>query len=178
VTNETAADASAVVIRPAQPGELSAAGDLRVSAYVAGEFLRPDSGYAPRLRGLGADGTGIVLVAMAGQRMVGTVMLQQWPQGGQVVTGPGEAEIRALAVAPDAQGRGIGRALLRALVAEAARRGVRHLVLSTQPEMRAAHRLYEQEGFERLPNRDWTPEPGVDLLAYGRWLAGPAAGRG
>jgi hypothetical protein len=32
--------------------------------------------------------------------------------------------------------------------------------------MTAAHRLYERLGFTRLPERDWTPLPGVDLLVY------------
>ena len=32
--------------------------------------------------------------------------------------------------------------------------------------MRAAHRLYERTGFRRLPERDWSPRPGVQLLAY------------
>jgi hypothetical protein len=33
--------------------------------------------------------------------------------------------------------------------------------------MTAAHRLYERLGFTRLPGRDWSPVPGVDLLVYG-----------
>jgi hypothetical protein len=50
-------------------------------------------------------------------------------------------------------------------------RGIRHLVLLTLPEMRAAHRLYSQAGFRRLPDRDWSPRPGEVLLAYGLVLA-------
>ena len=37
--------------------------------------------------------------------------------------------------------------------------------------MKAAHYLYEKAGFSRLPERDWSPEPGVNLLAYGLDLA-------
>ena len=48
-----------------------------------------------------------------------------------------------------------------------ARQGVRHLVLCTQPEMAAAHHLYEQAGVARLPERDWCPVEGLTLLAYG-----------
>jgi hypothetical protein len=44
-------------------------------------------------------------------------------------------------------------------------------VLLTLPEMRAAHRLYTQAGFGRLPDRDWSPRPGEVLLAYGLALA-------
>jgi ribosomal protein S18 acetylase RimI-like enzyme len=159
-----------VVIREAWPTELAEVGELRVTAYVADGFLSPESGYAPRLRALGADGNGTVLVAVPradDRRILGTVMLQPWPHAGQVVTGPGEAEIRALAVAPEDQGRGTGGALLRAVIERAAGSGVRHLVLMTQQEMRTAHHLYEREGFRRLPERDWYPVPGVALLAYG-----------
>jgi ribosomal protein S18 acetylase RimI-like enzyme len=176
----------AVLIRDALPDELPAIGELRVRAYVTGGFLSPDSGYAPRLRALGTHSGGSVLVAVAadGQAapaagtavgtapIVGTIMLVSWPDTGEVVTGPGEAEIRALAVAPGTQGQGIGRALLGAVLERAARQGTRALVLSTQPEMRAAHRLYERAGFTRLPDRDWSPEPGVNLLVYGLTLTG------
>ena len=40
------------------------------------------------------------------------------------------------------------------------------MVLSTDPGMRAAHRLYERFGFTRAPERDWSPVPGVDLIAF------------
>ena len=156
-----------MLIRDAHPDELEEIGDIRVSAYLADGFLSPDSGYAPHLRELGADGTGQVLVAAGPDgRLIGTVMLQFWPQGGQVVKGPGEAEMRALAVRPDARGSGLGRALVAAALAQARQAGVRDLLLLTQPEMKAAHHLYEDAGFTRLAERDWSPEPGIVLLAY------------
>lgn len=108
------------------------------------------------------------------ERVVGTVMLQTWPDAGPVVAGPHEAEIRALAVRPGIQGRGIGRELLRQVISRAAGVGVDHLVLCTEPEMRAAHHLYEQAGFVRLPERDWKPVPEVTLLVYGLDLVAPA----
>ena len=77
---------------------------------------------------------------------------------------------------PEAQGRGMGSSLLRAVIARAARQGVRHLVLLTQPEMLSAQHLYQRAGFRRLPDRDWSPAPGVILLAYGLALAGKEAG--
>lgn len=176
-----------MLIRDVRPAELSEVGEIRVAAYVAGGFLSADSRYMPTLRALGAEGNGDVLVAVrpapAGSskfhdHIIGTVMLQRWPQAGQIVTGPDEAEIRALAVAPGAQGGGVGRALLRAAIERAAGMHVRHLVLCTQPEMTTAHRLYEQAGFARLLDRDWSPAPGVGLLAYGLRLDQPAAPSG
>jgi len=172
-------------IRDARQDEFDELGDVRVAAYRADGFLSPQSTYAPTLRALGADGLDQVLVAVDSERsassdgvgradqpeqgrgrIIGTVMLQGWPQGGEILAGPEEAEIRALAVVPGARGTGLGRALLAAAIERAARDGIRHLVLLTQAEMKAAHHLYEQAGFTRLPDRDWSPEPGVKLLAY------------
>jgi ribosomal protein S18 acetylase RimI-like enzyme len=156
-------------IRDAKPDELADIGSIRVAAYRADGFLSPQSEYEPTLRGLGGDGAGHVLAAVAEDgKLVGTAMLQTWPDAaGQLVTGPGEAEIRALAVLPEARGTGLGRELLAAVMERAEREQVRHVLLFTQPEMMVAHRLYERAGFTRLPERDWSPRPGVNLLAYG-----------
>lgn len=161
-------------IRDARPDELAEVGQIRVAAYRADGFLSPTSEYEPMLRALGADGQGHVLVAeRQGAGLIGTVMLQPWrPDGGEIMTGPDEAEIRALAVRPEARGDGTGRALLAAVIDRAAGGGVRHLVLCTQENMKAAHRLYADAGFTRLPERDWSPLPDVSLLAYGLRLAG------
>jgi ribosomal protein S18 acetylase RimI-like enzyme len=166
-----------VIIREARPDELGEVGEIRVAAYQAGGHMSADSGYAPVLRGLGSEGDGTVLVAVDeedGSRILGTVMLQPWPHGGEIVTGPDEAEVRALAVTPAGQGRGAGSALLKAVIELSTERGVRHLVLLTQPDMLAAQHMYLREGFHRLPDRDWSPWPGVMLLAYGMMLAGQA----
>jgi ribosomal protein S18 acetylase RimI-like enzyme len=103
--------------------------------------------------------------------IVGTIMLQLWPDTGDIVRGPDEAEIRALAVAPGAQGAGVGTALLKGLIDRARLRGVRHLVLYTQLDMRAAQHMYERAGFRRLAERDRAPRPGYQLLAYGLVLS-------
>lgn len=176
-----------VEIRDARDDEFDELGDVRVVAYLADGFLSPQSTYAPRLRALGADRLDHVLVAVDSGRcgsqpgsgrgqILGTVMLQGWPQGGEILAGPDEAEIRALAVVPEARGTGLGRALLEAVIERAAREGIRHLVLLTQAEMKAAHHLYDEAGFARLAERDWSPEPGVHLLAYGLVLAGRPGG--
>jgi ribosomal protein S18 acetylase RimI-like enzyme len=90
-----------------------------------------------------------------------------WPHGGEVLRAPGEGEVRALAVASTARGRGIGRALLAAVMRRAAVREVRELLLLTQPDMLAAQHLYAEAGFQRLPHRDYEYAPGHRLLAFG-----------
>jgi ribosomal protein S18 acetylase RimI-like enzyme len=170
--------AEPVTVRDAQPAEFAAIGDLRVGAYAAGSFLSDSSNYGPTLRTLATDGTGQILAAAAGRELLGTVTLQLPPHAGQVVRGPDEAEVRALAVAPGAQGRGVGRALLCAVIERAAEQGIRQLVLSTQSGMDAARHLYTSVGFGRLPDRDWSPAPGFTLLAYGLRLEPAGEGKG
>jgi ribosomal protein S18 acetylase RimI-like enzyme len=158
------------MIRDARPSEFAEIGSIRVAAYVSGGFMSPSSDYAPSLAALGTAGDGQILVAEAGGQLLGTVMLQPLPQAGPVARENGEAEIRALAVAPDGQGRGTGRALLQAVISRAAQEGVRQLVLCTQPDMLAAQHLYQRAGFARLPERDRSPVAGLILLAYGLTL--------
>jgi ribosomal protein S18 acetylase RimI-like enzyme len=147
-----------VIIRTALPTELPEIGDIRVAAYRADGFLSPASEYAATLHALGHDGSGDVLVAVADDgQLLGTVMLEYWPNQGGAMDGPGEAEIRALAVRPAARGQGAGNALLTAIIEHAAAHGVEHLVLATLPAMHTAHRMYEKAGFTRLPERDWAP---------------------
>jgi ribosomal protein S18 acetylase RimI-like enzyme len=161
-----------MLIREANSDELPRVGDIRVAAYRADGFLPEGARYEPILRALGDDGTGEVLVAESPDgELVGTVMLQTWPQTGQVVSGPDEAEIRALAVLPTARGHGLGQALLAFVLDRAARAGARRMVLSTEPAMKAAHHLYESAGFRRIPERDWSPVSGLTLLVYGLDLA-------
>jgi ribosomal protein S18 acetylase RimI-like enzyme len=77
-----------------------------------------------------------------------------------------EAEFRMLGVAPEAQGRGAGEALIRACIDRAREAGRTGIAISTSTRMRPAHRLYERLGFRRAPDRDWSPVPDVHLLAY------------
>ena len=56
-------------------------------------------------------------------------------------------EINGLAVAPEAQGRGVGRELIEAAVAEAARQGATKVTLRVLDPNVGARRLYERCGF-------------------------------
>jgi ribosomal protein S18 acetylase RimI-like enzyme len=71
-----------------------------------------------------------------------------------------------LAVSAAARGKGVGGALVRACIDRARESGFTGLRLSTQRNMGPAHRIYVRIGFERTPERDWSPVPGVDLLTY------------
>jgi ribosomal protein S18 acetylase RimI-like enzyme len=100
--------------------------------------------------------------------VVGSVALVLDGEFGEVLASADEAGFRMLVVDPAARGRGVGELLVRACLARAGAAGKRRVVLSTDPRMTSAHRLYERLGFTRLPERDWSPYRGVDLIVYAR----------
>jgi ribosomal-protein-alanine N-acetyltransferase len=77
-----------------------------------------------------------------------------------LMVGGAEADVQTIAVAPSAQGRGLGRVLLDALVAEAARRGATTLLLEVRADNTSAIRLYAGRGFERIALRRGYYQPG------------------
>src|SRR5271170_4398032 len=88
-------------------------------------------------------GRGEFWVARAGDRVVGSVGLLD---GGEAVA------LRKMFVDRVYRGRerGVARRLLLALLAHARARSIDHVLLGTRPEMRAAHRFYEDHGFVRI----------------------------
>ena len=120
-------------------------------------------------------------MAVDDRGVVGTVTFVEPGSDLSEISREDEAEIRSLAVDPSAGGHGVGESLARHTVALARQRGFGAVVLSTSTTMHAAHRLYERLGFTRLPERDWSPVAGVQLVAYvlhfrARQLPGQVAG--
>jgi len=75
------------------------------------------------------------------------------------------ADVMTIAVAPAAQGQGLGSALMRWLVAEARRAGSEHLMLEVRADNALAQRLYAAAGFTQLSVRHRYYQPGgVDAL--------------
>ena len=66
-----------------------------------------------------------------------------------------EAELRLLAVSPAHRGSGIGGVLIEAAREAARRAGLVKIILWTEPSAIAAQQLYLDNGFVRVPNRDW-----------------------
>lgn len=84
------------------------------------------------------------LAALAGDELVGYGGLCAYPQ---------EAFIQTMAVAPAWWGRGLGSALLAALLAEAARRGHDEVLLEVRVDNERAQRLYRRFGFAEIGRR-------------------------
>ena len=157
-----------LIIRPATEADLPAVGSVTVEAYRVDGYLDGTDDYADtladaesRLREaellVAVDDSGAVLGSV-------TVVLPGTPYA--EISQPGELEFRMLSVASSARGRGVGEALVRTVIDRARAADIAQVVLSSSEKMLAAHRLYERLGFTRLPERDWSPLPGVNLKAY------------
>ncbi|MFC4506494.1 MULTISPECIES: GNAT family N-acetyltransferase [Streptomyces] len=162
-----------IEIREADPTEYEALGTLTGRAYLDDNLLDfgEDDDYLHELRNVAKRAAAAeVLVAVADDRLLGGVTFVPGPGPMADLAGPGQTEIRMLAVGPAARGRGTGEALVRACLDRArATEGCTGVVLSTQRAMHAAHRIYERLGFVRTPERDWNPVPHLDdftLLTY------------
>jgi RimJ/RimL family protein N-acetyltransferase len=134
---------SEATIRPATPADDAAL--LAIDAATWSAFVSPapappadaaffDRGSAPE----------DVLVAVGDGAVVGYAAI------GPSIPVPSNAHVmvvRSLAVVPAQQGRGIGRRLVQAAVAEAGARGARRLRLRVLGPNAAARRVYEACGF-------------------------------
>jgi ribosomal protein S18 acetylase RimI-like enzyme len=155
-----------VSLEPARPEDYARIAELTVRVYVDGGLAGP--GYAPELADVeGRASRSQLLVARdATGRVVGSVALVLDGDFGNIIESDDEAAFRMLVVDPAVHGQGVGRLLVTECLDRARAAGKTRMVLSTDPLMTAAHRLYERMGFTRVPERDWTPVPGVDLLVY------------
>jgi ribosomal-protein-alanine N-acetyltransferase len=79
---------------------------------------------------------------------------------GGVDLGGEVADVMTMAVAPAAQGRGLGRQLLEELVARAVGDHAAYLMLEVRADNEPARKLYEARGFETLTIRRRYYQPG------------------
>lgn len=83
------------------------------------------------------------------------------------------ADVMTVAVAPAAQGAGLGSELLRLMVDRAREAGAAYLMLEVRADNLAARNLYERNGFEVLYVRRRYYQPGdVDALVMRLVLGG------
>jgi ribosomal protein S18 acetylase RimI-like enzyme len=155
-------------IRRARPEDIPAVGEVTVAAYADFTTSESDS-YIQRLRDAATrDREAELWVATPddSEEILGTVTITPPGSPWREIGRDGEGEFRMLAVSPAARGTGIGSALVDLVLDRFRADGVDAVVMSTLPQMRPAHRIYERAGFVRDPERDWSPLPGVDLISY------------
>jgi predicted N-acetyltransferase YhbS len=144
-----------VQVRAATPEDFEVLGELTVRAYA--RLFDEDLGdYTEELRNVASRAKDSeVLVALVDDEVVGGVTYV--PDASRAMSEFDDldaAGVRMLAVDPDRQGLGAGRALLDACVTRARDARRARVILHSTPEMRVAHVLYGSFGFERAPHLD------------------------
>ncbi len=160
-------------IRDAQESDRGAIEAVTLAAYQQYAAVMPAhwEAYRQNIRAtLAAVEPAMQVVAEQERVIVGTVIL--YPAG-TVFAIPGSpsitrtlAEVRLLAVAPEARGRGVGETLMHECIRRARQSGATALTLHTTDMMRAAMRLYERLGFERAPELDFHPVPDITIRGH------------
>jgi len=110
------------------------------------------------LPGAFAPPSGRLLLARLGGQDAGCVGLRD--------RGGGVAEMKRMFVVPEAQGRGVGRALAGAIIAAAREMGFDTMRLDSGPLQHEAHALYESLGFRRIGPYHDLPEDMADWLIF------------
>jgi GNAT superfamily N-acetyltransferase len=172
-----------LLIRDARPDERATIAELTLAAYTQYAEVMPRRGWEAYSRDFmqtinDRDNPAEFIVAEAGGNLVGSVLLYPAPAADSAEDSPDDSppreglpEVRLLAVAPAARGQGVGRALMQECLRRARRMVAPALGLHTTDLMQVAMRLYEQMGFERAPETDWSPAPNFVVKGYRRGLA-------
>jgi GNAT superfamily N-acetyltransferase len=161
-------------IRDARPGDRGAIETVTLAAYeqYAAALTPPRwAMYRQSIQATLADvEPAAQIVAEDGGALVGTVLL--FPAGAVMASRGGASitlecpEVRLLAVAPAARGKGVARRLMEECIRRARAAGAPALTLHTADIMAAAMRLYERMGFARAPELDFSPAPGITVKGY------------
>lgn len=122
------------------PGDASALTEL--FSDIDETFFRPHPFTEQEaLRIAGRAGRDAYAILFDGQRPVAYGMLRGWEEGFDTPS-------LGIAVRNDAQGRGLGRLMMKHLHAEAGRRGATQVRLRVHHDNTRAKRLYESMGYE------------------------------
>ena len=158
-----------ITIRDARPDERDAQLAVTLAAYEQYSTIMPHWELYRKMQRnlLTTDTVAERIVAERAGRLVGGVLL--FPAEANVYASagikPDWPELRMLAVAPEARGLGVGKALLGECVRRARAAGHAYLGLHTEDVMAVALRMYERAGFVRVPELDFRPT--ADLVVKG-----------
>ena len=156
-------------VRDALPGEEATIRALTLRSYAEYASIMTPTAWAGLeqavLTALSTPDAAERIVAEMDDGLVGSVRLYPASTNAYhgAVDGIAWPEVRLLAVAPEARGKGVAAALMDECIRRARLAGASELGLHTSDSMKVAIRIYEQMGFERAPEHDFQP-PGAELV--------------
>ena len=149
-----AVDSRAIVIEPARAADAPAVIALIGRVFAEYDFSWDPSVEVPDLfdleRHYGGE-AGAFWVARLDGRVVGSVGVERLPDG--------RAELHRLYLDATLRGRGVGRALVEAVLEWCRAAGVARLTLWSDTRFDRAHRLYEGMGFTQTGERELPDDP-------------------
>lgn len=162
-----------MIIRNAKKEEIPYIRDQRIHAYTEHASKIPDEHWEALKKAISSDadsqsGVDLIVAEMNGN-IVGSVAL--FPAKTDAYDGMVDEldhpEIRLLAVSAENRGKGIASGLIKECILRAKSKGYQAIGLHTGEFMTDAIKLYENLGFERLPQYDFEPaNDGIIVKAF------------
>lgn len=163
-----------MMIRDAVESELKYIKELRLHAYQEHEPKIPKDHWHVLKQQISSDEDleqdVDQIVAVIDDEIAGAVVL--FPPKAALYEGMLEdeldyPEIRKLSVSPQFRGKGVAKALIAECIKRTKDRGIQAIGLHTADFMEDAVQLYEDLGFERLPQYDFEPsDDGIIVKAF------------
>jgi GNAT superfamily N-acetyltransferase len=147
-------DLDAIVIEPARASDAPAVIALIGRVFAEYNFVWTPATEVPDLFDLERhyrEKAGAFWVARLDGQVVGSVGVERLPDG--------RAELHRLYLDSTLRGRGVGRALVEAVLGWCRAAGVKQLTLWSDTRFDRAHRLYEGMGFTKTGERDLPDDP-------------------
>jgi N-acetylglutamate synthase-like GNAT family acetyltransferase len=144
-------------------------GDLGAIIALHGRLIPPEHGLDSTHEGyVAASVARAAIRGWPGEREAAWIVERDGEVAGAIgLTDDGDdtAGLRWFVLEPSLRGRGLGRLLVREVVAEARKHGFARLRLETFSDLRAATYLYREHGFE-LVDEETGPRWGRDEVTY------------
>ena len=160
-----------IVVREARPEDDAAVGEILVSGYLTRYAQKmPEVVLTDRrkteLRDVASKRKeALVLVAEVDGKVVGTVAVWAPKAKASEAWLPGACDLRHLAIAPSAQGKGLSKPLLDEAERRARQMGAKYICLHVRRGNKGVAALYMSRGYVRAPEGD-LELPEVLLDAY------------
>lgn len=151
---------SQIFVRPARPEEFARVGDITVAAYRAIEISDNQvvDDYLEVLRDVKsrAEAAEVLVAVDEADHVLGAVTLVLDANSPLAeYDEPGTVSFRMLAVAPEAQGKGVGKLLAEYCVTRAREAGAHAVLIHSRHTMTKARGIYAMLGFVRHPEIDF-----------------------